>query len=56
MKNTPARLDDVPSFRKDCKRSRGFQIGSPPKMTTEEEETMMPTKLVKANPAGIVMS
>jgi hypothetical protein len=56
IKNTPARLLDVPSSRKDCKRSRGFQIGSPPKMTTEEEETIMPTNDVKANPPGIVKS
>jgi hypothetical protein len=44
MKNTLARLADEPSFRKDCRGSRGFQIGSPPKMTTDEEKAMIPTQ------------
>jgi hypothetical protein len=44
MKNTPARLADEPSFRKDCRGSRGFQIGSPLKITTGEEEAMITTQ------------
>ena len=56
MKKTPARLLWVPSLRKDWRRSRGFQIGSPWKITVEEEDTMIPTKDVNANPAGMVMS
>jgi hypothetical protein len=37
-------LADEPSFRKDCRGSREFQIGSPPKMTTDEEDAMIPTE------------
>jgi hypothetical protein len=48
MKKTPALLAEVPSFRKDCRRLSGFQIGSPPKMTTEEELTIKPMKEVSA--------
>lgn len=54
MKKTPARLADPPSWRNEVMRSRGFQIGGPPKMITEEEDTMMPMKDVTANPMGMV--
>ena len=54
-KKTPARFWWVPSLRNDWRRSSGFQIGSP-KMTVEEEETMMPMNDVTAKPTGIVMS
>ena len=54
-KKTPARFWWVPSLRKDCKSSRGFQIGWP-KMTVEEEETIIPIKDVIAKPTGMVMS
>jgi hypothetical protein len=56
MKKTPARLAEPPSLRKDCRRERGFQMGSPWKMTVEEEETMMPMKEVMAKPTGMVIS
>lgn len=55
MKKTPARFLLVPSFRNDCRRSRGFQIASP-KMTFEDEDTIIPMKEVIANPMGIVRS
>lgn len=42
-------------MRNDWRRSSGFQIGSP-KITVEEEETMMPMNDVTAKPTGIVMS
>jgi hypothetical protein len=45
----------VPSLRNDWRRSRGFQIGWP-KITVDDEETMMPMNEVTANPTGIVMS
>jgi len=54
IKKTPARLLDVPSFRNDCRRVRGFQIGSPWKITVLDEETMIPMKEVTAKPRGIV--
>lgn len=55
IKKTPARLREVPSPRKDWRRSRGFQIASP-NMMTEEEETIMPMKEVIAKPMGMVKS
>ena len=55
MKNTPARFPDPPSVKNDWRSSRGFQMASP-KMTVEDEETIMPTKDVMAKPTGIVMS
>ena len=55
MKKTPARFLLVPSFKKDWRRTRGFQIGLP-KMTVEEEDTMMPMNEVTAKPMGIVKS
>ena len=54
MKKTPARFLELPSSRKDCSRSSGFQIGSPLKITVEEEETIMPMKEVMAKPMGMV--
>jgi len=42
--------------RKEWRRSRGFQIGSPLKITVELEETIMPMKEVTAKPIGIVKS
>lgn len=55
MKKTPARFQLPPSWRKDWRRSRGFHIGSP-KITVEDEATMMPMKDVIAKPIGIVRS
>jgi hypothetical protein len=54
IKKTPARLPDDPSLRNDVKSSKGFQMGAPPKITTEEDETMIPIKEVTAKPVGIV--
>ncbi len=57
MKKTPVLLADDPSpgsLRNFESRSRGFQIGSPLKMTTEQEETMMPINDVTPKPIGIV--
>jgi hypothetical protein len=54
MKKTPARLGEPPSSRNEVRRSRGFQIGSPPKMITEEEDTIIPIKEVVAKPMGMV--
>lgn len=56
IKKTPARSLEVPSSRKVWRRVRGFQIGSPPKITVEEEETMIPMKDVTPKPTGIVIS
>ena len=56
MKKTPARLADDPSSRKDVNSCRGFQMGSPPKIITEEDETIIPMNEVMANPQGIVNS
>lgn len=55
MTNTPnlVALDTPSSLRNFSRRERGDQIGSP-KMTVEEEDTIMPMKLVMANPTGIV--
>lgn len=55
MKNTPARFAEEPSSRKDCRRSSGFQIDVP-KMTVEDEDTMIPMKEVTANPTGMAIS
>jgi hypothetical protein len=53
--NTPKRWPrPLFSPKNDSSRFSGFQIGSPPKITVDEEETMMPIKLVMANPSGIV--
>lgn len=55
---TPKRVAP-PAFgcsRKRWRRSSGSQIGSPPKMTVDEELAMMPIKLVNANPIGMVNS
>ncbi len=41
---------------KRSKSSSGSQIGSPPYITLEEEETMMPMNDVTANETGMVMS
>lgn len=54
MKNTPARFELVPSSRNDWSRFNGFQIGSPLKITVDEDDTMMPMNEVMANPIGIV--
>jgi hypothetical protein len=56
IKKTPALFLEPPSFRKDCKSSRGFQIGSPLKITVEDDDTMIPMKEVMAKPMGIVKS
>jgi len=56
MKKTPALFWEPPSSRKDWRRSRGFQMGSPLKMMVEEEETMMPMKEVMAKPQGMVIN
>lgn len=56
MKKTPTLLEEVPSSRKACKRSSGFQIASPPKMTVDDEETIMPMKDVTPKPMGMVNS
>lgn len=56
MKKTPARSLEVPSSRKVWRRVRGFQIGSPPKITVEEDETMIPMKDVRPKPTGMVIN
>lgn len=56
MKKTPALFAEVPSSRKDWRSLRGFQMGSPLKMTVEDEDTMMPMKDVMAKPQGMVIS
>jgi hypothetical protein len=53
MKKTPALVPDPPPSRKRPRSSRGFQIGSL-YMTVDDEETIMPTKEVKAKPHGMV--
>lgn len=56
MMKTPKRWPwPASSSRKLPRRSRGFQIASP-KMTVDEEETMMPMNEVTAKPMGIVSS
>jgi hypothetical protein len=52
MKKTPALVPDPPPSRKRLSRSRGFQIGSL-YITVDDEETIMPTKEVKAKPQGM---
>jgi len=56
IKNTPARSLEVPSSRKAWRRERGFHIASPPKMTVEEDETIMPMNEVTPKPQGIVIN
>ena len=56
MKKTPALFLDPPSLRKDSRRTSGFQIGSPLKMMVEDDETMIPMKLVTAKPQGMVIN
>lgn len=56
MKKTPARFAEPPSFKKEESKSRGFQIGSPPKITTEQDDTIMPINEVIPNPRGMVNS
>lgn len=56
MKKTPTRLAEPPSFRNEVSNSRGFQIGSPPKITTDDEDTIIPMKQVTPKPMGIVRS
>jgi hypothetical protein len=55
IKKTPALFFDDPSLRKDSRRVSGFQIASP-KMTLDEDDTMIPMKDVIAKPQGMVMS
>lgn len=56
IKKTPTRFCDDPSARNECRRSRGFQMGSPLKMTVEDEDTMMPMMDVTPKPQGMVRS
>jgi hypothetical protein len=55
MTKTPNLCADPPSSRNFVSRSRGFHIASP-KMTVEDDDTMMPMKEVMANPMGMVSS
>ena len=54
MIKTPNLSPWVALSRNMPSKSRGFQIGSPPKMTADEEDTMMPMNDVTAKPMGIV--
>src|SRR5690242_1574131 len=56
MTKTPKRCALPPSSRKDSRTLRGSQTGSPPKMTVDDEDTMIPMKDVIANPRGMVSS
>lgn len=56
MRKTPARFWLVPSSRNDWRRLSGFQIGSPLKITVDDDDTMIPMKEVMAKPTGMVMS
>jgi hypothetical protein len=55
IKKTPARVPEPPSSRNAVRSSSGLQMASP-KMTLEEDETMIPMKEVIAKPIGIVES
>lgn len=55
MTNTPNRSEELAPSRNFVRRSSGFQIALP-KMTLDDEETIMPIKEVRANPIGIVKS
>jgi hypothetical protein len=57
MMKTPKRWPKPPfSLRKLSRRSRGAHRGSPLKTTVDEDETIIPVKLVMVKPIGMVMS